>query len=127
MNYAKTIAKHRAARGWTQKELARRLDLSVMAVSAWEQGLKRPSFTARVGLAEILGIPQSQILPEYDQAESMTCQVTESELINLVEACRRIPVERRSKLLGALQILAEEYATPAAAADLPEAVPALQR
>ena len=40
---AETIKQLREARGWTQAELARRLNISRNGVNTWEQGLSMPS------------------------------------------------------------------------------------
>lgn len=50
---AETIKQLREARGWTQAELARRLNISRNGVNTWEQGLSMPSPHFLVELAKI--------------------------------------------------------------------------
>ena len=53
---AETIKQLREARGWTQAELARRLNISRNGVNTWEQGLSMPSPHFLVELAKIFSV-----------------------------------------------------------------------
>ena len=46
----------REARGWTQAELARRLNITRNGVNSWEQGLSMPSPTCLVDLAKLFSV-----------------------------------------------------------------------
>ena len=52
----KTIRQLRHERGWSQRELAVRLGVSVNAVSKWERGLVAPRWDHLRGLALLFGI-----------------------------------------------------------------------
>lgn len=60
MGIAKRIREARGARGWTQRELARRMGLSdihgPMQISHWENGHKEPTVTSLIRLATELGV-----------------------------------------------------------------------
>ena len=46
----------REARGWTQAELARRLNITRNGVNSWEQGLSMPSPACLVDLAKLFSV-----------------------------------------------------------------------
>lgn len=49
------IGRIRRERGMTQREMARRLDVTDKAVSKWERGLGCPDVSLLTGLTEALG------------------------------------------------------------------------
>lgn len=59
---AETIKQLREARGWTQAELARRLNISRNGVNTWEQGLSMPSLHFLVELAKIFSVSTDFLL-----------------------------------------------------------------
>ena len=59
---AETIKQLREARGWTQAELARRLNISRNGVNTWEQGLSMPSPHFLVELAKIFSVSTDYLL-----------------------------------------------------------------
>ena len=64
------IKRYRIARGWTQRELAQRVGVSVNAVQAWESGSRiRPGNLAR--LAEVLGVDPLRLLNEIEEWRAM--------------------------------------------------------
>lgn len=52
----------REARGWTQAELARRLNLTRNGVNSWEQGLSMPSPACLVDLAKLFSVSTDYLL-----------------------------------------------------------------
>ena len=56
------IAQARKERGFTQRELAERVYVSVQAVSKWELGKNFPDLTLMEPLAEELGLTISELL-----------------------------------------------------------------
>lgn len=72
------IAKYREIAGMTQKELARRLDVTPSRVSNWEQGANCPTIDILFEVCEVLGVsindiygvyPDSKIRLTYDEIE----------------------------------------------------------
>lgn len=53
----------RERKGWTQAQLAAQLGRTPTSISYWEGGQRSPGVEDIVGLAEILGVPASQLLP----------------------------------------------------------------
>lgn len=59
---AERIKTLREARGWTQAELARRLNITRNGVNSWEQGLSMPSPACLVDLAKLFSISTDYLL-----------------------------------------------------------------
>ena len=59
---ADTIKTLRTARGWTQAELARRLNVTRNGVNSWEQGLSTPSPPLLVELAKVFSVSTDYLL-----------------------------------------------------------------
>lgn len=57
------IRTFREARGWTQGELAARLERTQTAVSYWESGRRSLSLDDLVDVAQVLGVATSELLP----------------------------------------------------------------
>ena len=52
----------REARGWTQAELARRLNITRNGVNSWEQGLSMPSPACLFDLAKLFSVSTDYLL-----------------------------------------------------------------
>jgi transcriptional regulator with XRE-family HTH domain len=63
---AASIARERSKRGWTQKCLADKVGVTRSTVSDWERGLSIPRMAHVKTLAQLLEIPQDQLLPFKD-------------------------------------------------------------
>src|SRR4051812_22074114 len=66
---ARQIKAARVQRGWSQGELARRLDRTQTAISYWEGGKRTPDLDELVRLAGVLGQEVSFFLPGYEPVE----------------------------------------------------------
>lgn len=72
------ITELRKAKGWTQKDIAEKLNVSISAVSKWERGLNYPDLSLMEPLAEILGITVSELLGvENEPTEQIIKNITE--------------------------------------------------
>ena len=72
------ITELRKAKGWTQKDIAEKLHVSVAAVSKWERGLNYPDLSLMESLAEILEITVSELLGlKNEPAEQIIKNITE--------------------------------------------------
>lgn len=58
------LAEAREAKGLTMADLARLLEISRQAISAFEKGLKNPSYETLTQLSRVLGFPESFFLAE---------------------------------------------------------------
>ena len=52
----------REARGWTQAELARRMNMTRNGINSWEQGLSMPSPPSLVDLARLFSVSTDYLL-----------------------------------------------------------------
>lgn len=59
---AERIKALREARGWTQAELARRINITRNGVNSWEQGLSMPSPACLVDLARLFSVSTDYLL-----------------------------------------------------------------
>lgn len=59
---AERIKVLREARGWTQAELARRMNITRNGVNSWEQGLSMPSPACLVDLAKLFSVSTDYLL-----------------------------------------------------------------
>ena len=59
---AERIKALRDARGWTQAELARRMNITRNGVNSWEQGLSMPSPACLVDLSKVFSVSTDYLL-----------------------------------------------------------------
>ena len=59
---AERIKALREARGWTQAELARRMNMTRNGINSWEQGLSMPSPPSLVDLARLFSVSTDYLL-----------------------------------------------------------------
>ena len=59
---AERIKSLREARGWTQAELDRRMNITRNGVNSWEQGLSMPSPACLVDLARLFSVSTDYLL-----------------------------------------------------------------
>ena len=52
----------RESRGWTQAELARRMNMTRNGINSWEQGLSMPSTQSLVDLARLFSVSTDYLL-----------------------------------------------------------------
>ena len=62
MDIGEQIKEHRKHGGWTQKELAERLNVSDKTISSWETGRTYPELTLLVELSELFNVSVDSVL-----------------------------------------------------------------
>ncbi|WP_288227571.1 helix-turn-helix domain-containing protein [uncultured Enterococcus sp.] len=62
MDIGEQIKEHRKHGGWTQKELAERLNVSDKTISSWETGRTYPELTLLVELSELFNVSLDSLL-----------------------------------------------------------------
>lgn len=100
------VREARRRRGLTQRELAQRLEVTNGAVAQWERGFARPTMATRVDLAQVLGIPFEQLLPEA--ADTNGIVVTDPLLVRIVKRLEQLTPEQRQALLTVVLIAASD-------------------
>ena len=66
MKLADKIMRERKKMGWSQEELAERLDVSRQSVSKWEGGLSAPELAKIIAMSELFGVTTDYLLKETD-------------------------------------------------------------
>lgn len=66
-----TIRELREQRGWTQRELAAKLDVTVTTVSGWERRAYEPRASQLRRLAQVLGVSMDDIDFEADEGKEL--------------------------------------------------------
>ena len=80
----------REARGWTQAELARRLNITRNGVNSWEQGLSMPSPACLVDLAKLFSVSTDYLLGvERLEAVNVT-GLKEEDIVLLAQLADRL-------------------------------------
>ena len=62
MTFSDKLIALRKKAGWSQEELAERLNVSRQSVSKWESGRADPSTTNLIALAKLLDVPPEDLL-----------------------------------------------------------------
>ena len=59
----------RKSRGWSQEELAERLNVSRQSVSKWESGISNPDLDKIVAMSTLFGVTTDYLLKEVTDEE----------------------------------------------------------
>lgn len=68
MNLAEKIATLRKQNGWSQEQLAEKLEVSRQSVSKWESGMSVPDLNKIIGMSKIFGVSTDALLIEEQDA-----------------------------------------------------------
>jgi putative transcriptional regulator len=66
-----TIRELREAHGWTQRELAAKMDVTITSVSAWERRTYEPRAIQLRRLAQLFGVSMDDIDFEADEGKEL--------------------------------------------------------
>lgn len=101
------IASVRKEKGWTQLELAEKLNVTNKAVSKWERGLGFPDIKTIEPLAEALNVSILEIMKSKRLNESQVSADNVSEaLINVIDvAAYQRKIEKRNNLICVILII----------------------
>jgi transcriptional regulator with XRE-family HTH domain len=100
------IIQARQGRGWSQAELARRLEVPRDRLGKWERGLSAPGVEDLVTLSEVLAVPFAELMQGRREEEAITLTALESlarDLISMVRTLKpwvdfgAVPKERRGR------------------------------
>ena len=103
------IASLRAQLGWSQAQLARRLNISPSAVGMYEQGRREPSIEMVVLLSEVLGVSieflvSGRSIYPMDQLAQISPAGKTQEAKSMMEALKNLSREELLVLLTAEMI-----------------------
>ena len=120
------LSQTRRARKLRQHQVAEHLDVSLGAVSQWEQGKTKPNMRNLVLLAKLLNVSLDWLLSgvetaselktaDYqashsnDSLSAISVEGLDSQQKQLIAAYSKLPNDWQSKVLQTLQILAERH------------------
>lgn len=81
-NVAESIRTMRQSRGWTQRDLAKRLGISHSTVAMWEIGKREPDFESLEALADEFNVPLSALTGGTDESKLPPGLIPISSLIS---------------------------------------------
>jgi transcriptional regulator with XRE-family HTH domain len=83
------LKQERQARGWSQRELARRLVCPQATVQMWEAEKTRPDLSSMEKIAQLFGLTLSKLFEALETGGSRTAQCSMNEII---DAVRTLPI-----------------------------------
>ena len=104
MILADKIIRLRKKNGWSQEELAEKMEVSRQAVSKWESAQAIPDLERILSLARLFGVSTDYLLKDEMESEEFTADETESDIprISLEDAHTYLAQRKRASLLIAL-------------------------
>ena len=106
MNLADKIITLRKKQGWSQEELAERLEVSRQSVSKWEGGLSLPELDKIIAMSELFGVSTDYLL-KNETEEPMP---SEPSLQDEVPAIRAVSAEEADRYLAVVSRVAPRIA-----------------
>lgn len=87
---AERIKALREARGWTQAELARRINMTRNGINSWEQGLSMPSPPSLVDLAKLFSVSTDYLLGVENHSTVNVTGLNEEDVALLARLADRL-------------------------------------
>ena len=87
---AERIKALREARGWTQAELARRMNMTRNGINSWEQGLSMPSPPSLVDLARLFSVSTDYLLGVENYSAVNVTGLNEADVALLAQLADRL-------------------------------------
>jgi|UniRef100_UPI003FEFD3D9 transcriptional regulator with XRE-family HTH domain len=84
----------REARGWTQAELARRMNMTRNGINSWEQGLSMPSPPSLVDLARLFSVSTDYLLGVENYSAVNVTGLNEEDVALLAQLAERLRENR---------------------------------
>ena len=92
MILAEKIMKLRKQNGWSQEELAMKLNISRQSVSKWESGTSIPDLDKILKLSQIFGVSTDYLLKDEIEEEDMNGGPYEEEPVQMTEEVHTISI-----------------------------------
>lgn len=104
MILADKIIKHRKLNGWSQEELAERMNVSRQAVSKWEGAQSVPDLDKILKLSSLFGVTTDYLLKDSMEMETFTDDNEQSSVrkITMAEANKYLSLRKKASLQIAL-------------------------
>ena len=78
------IRQYRLEKGFTQEELALRINTSAQYISCIERGIKKPSLETLIGIAEVMDVTVNDFIYTVPYTDSIS---SEKDLMYLISMC----------------------------------------
>lgn len=103
MNFSEKVMVLRKKKGWSQEELADKLDISRQSVSKWESGTSIPDIDKIIMLSQLFAVSTDYLLKEEtEEAEPAELEVVseeaEAKIVSMEEADRFLNLTKRFAL-----------------------------
>ena len=92
VNFGNTLKKLRLKEGMTQADLAQKLDMTKSVISAYETGLRLPSYDVLIHIAKLFRVSTDYLLGLESKQEIDLSGLSQEEitaLLNLIKAMKR--------------------------------------
>ena len=99
MGFSEKVTSLRKQAGWSQEELAQRLDVSRQAVSKWESGQAMPDLDRVVRMSELFGVSTDSLLRDIPEPDR-----------SVQEAARAVTMEEAEAFLSLKKTTADRIA-----------------
>ena len=99
MGLSERVTALRKQAGWSQEELAQRLDVSRQAVSKWESGQAMPDLDRVVRMSEMFGVSTDSLLKDTPEPDR-----------SVHEAARAVTMEEAEAFLSIKETMADRIA-----------------
>lgn len=94
INISQEIIIQRSKRGWTQQQLADKIETTLRTVGAWESGNSVPRKAMRVRIAKAFDLPEDYFLnDDYEKNTSVSLskeEVNRREIQNIMEKLEKV-------------------------------------
>ena len=105
MIMADKITLQRKKNGWSQEELAERLDVSRQSVSKWESAQSAPDLSKVIAMAELFGVSTDYLLK--DEVELPAAAEEKIPVVSSEDAPRKVSLEEANSFIAATASSAE--------------------
>ncbi len=106
MNLADKIIALRKQKGWSQEELAEKLDVSRQSVSKWEMGLSVPELQKILAMSELFSVSTDALLKEDPNADAASADPKPLP----TDSCRSVSAEEAQRYLKTNRFWAKRIA-----------------
>ena len=90
MTLPEKIITLRKERGWSQEDLADKLDVSRQSVSKWEMGQSVPAIDSIIAISELFKVSCDTLLKDTTGDETPCNPAEDMDFIDAIKACHRI-------------------------------------
>jgi transcriptional regulator with XRE-family HTH domain len=101
MTLGERIKRLRMERGWSQTQLAQKLDVHPKQVSGWERGAHTPSTDVLIRIAEVLSVSLDYLAFENREAKRQV-EIADLELLEKLQEIDKLPEEDKQTVKNVL-------------------------